>query len=205
MKAAATNTESRLHQQCTEKLKWFGYNVVLVDGFTVQMPDIPENQAVFPQPSHQKPGLGFPMARIVALSSLATGSIINYNLGPCQGKQTGESSLFSQLINCLSLGDLSMADRYYCTFAIIALSQAKKLPVLFQIHASKKADFRRGQKLGAKDHLVEWQKPKRNCINTSGSAKTKEPAQSHKTSSKTLSFAHDCKARSMCNTLIISN
>ena len=62
MKAAATNTGSRLHQQSTEKLKWFGYNVVLVDGFTVQMPDTPENQAVFPQPSHQKPGLGFPMA-----------------------------------------------------------------------------------------------------------------------------------------------
>ena len=164
MKAAATNTGSRLHQRSTEKWKWFGYNIVLVDGFTVQMPDTPENQAVFPQPSSQKPGLGFPMARIVALSSLAAGSIINYNLGPCQGKQTGESSLFSKLINCLSLGDLLMADRYYCTFAIIALSQAKKIPVLFQIHAGKKADFRRGQKLGAKDHLVEWQKPKRKPV-----------------------------------------
>ena len=164
MKAAATNTGSRLHQQSTEKLKWLGYNVVLVDGFTVQMPDTPKNQAVFPQPSHQKPGLGFPMARIVALTSLATGSVINYNLGPYQGKQTGETSLFSQLINCLSLGDLLMADRYYCTFAIIALSQAKKIPVLFQSHASKKVDFRRGQKLGAKDHLVEWQKPKRKPV-----------------------------------------
>ena len=122
------------------------------------MPDTPENQAVFPQPSHQKPGLGFPMIRLVALTSLAAGSIINYHYGPYQGKQTDELSLFSQLINCLSLGDLLMADRYYCTFAIIiALSQAKKIPALFQIHANKKADFRRGQKLGAKDHLVEWQ------------------------------------------------
>ena len=103
------------------------------------------NQAVFTQPSSQKPGWGFPMARLAALTSLAAGSVINYNLGPCRGKQTGESSLFSQLINCLSLGDLLMADRYYCTFAIIALSQAKMIPVLFQIHASKNADFRRGQ------------------------------------------------------------
>jgi hypothetical protein len=76
MKAAATNAGSRLHQESVEKLKWFGYNVVLVDGFTVQMPDTPENQAVFPQPSSQKPGLGFPMARIVALTSLAAGGII---------------------------------------------------------------------------------------------------------------------------------
>jgi hypothetical protein len=76
MKAAATNTGSRLHQRNTEKWKWCGYNVVLVDGFTVQMPDTPENQSVFPQPSNQKPGLGFPMVRLVALTSLAAGSII---------------------------------------------------------------------------------------------------------------------------------
>jgi hypothetical protein len=164
MKAAATNTGSRLQQRSTEKLKGFGYNVVLVDGFTVPMPDTPENQAVFPQPSHQKPGLGFPMIRLVALTSFAAGSIINYNLGPYQGQQTGELSLFSQLINCLSLGDLLMADRYYGTVAVIALSQAKKIPVLFQVHASKKVDFRRGQKLGAKDHLVEWQQPKRKPV-----------------------------------------
>ena len=170
MKAAATNTGFRLHQRSPEKLKWFGFNVVLVDGFTVQMPDTAENQAVFPQPSHQKPGLGFPMIRLVALTSLAAGCVINYNLGPYQGKHTGESSLFSQLINCLSLGDLLMADRYYCTFAIIALSQAKNIPVLFQIHASKKVDFRRGQKLGAKDHLVEWQKPKRKPVWMTGEA-----------------------------------
>jgi hypothetical protein len=44
------------------------------------------------------------------------------------------------------MDDLLMADRYYCTFAIIALSQAKKIPVLFKIHAGKKVDFRRGQK-----------------------------------------------------------
>jgi hypothetical protein len=170
MKAAATNTGFRLHQRSPEKLKWFGFNVVLVDGFTVQMPDTTENQAVFPQPSHQKPGLGFPMIRLVALTSLAAGCVINYNLGPYQGKQTGETSLFSQMINCLSMGDLLMADRYYCTFAIIALSQAKNIPVLFQIHARKKVDFRRGQKLGAKDHLVEWQKPKRKPVWMTGEA-----------------------------------
>ena len=160
MKAAAANAGSRLHQQSAKPWKWFGFNVVLVDGTTVQMPDTPENQAAFPQQSNQKIGLGFPIVRIVILISLAAGGILNYNLGPYQGKQTGESSLFSELINSLSLGDLLMADRYYCTFAIIALSQARAIPVLFQIHASKKVDFRRGQRLGAKDHVVEWRKPK---------------------------------------------
>ena len=138
LKTAATNAGSRLHHQSAEKWKWFGYNVVIADGATVQMPDTPENQAAFPQPSSQKPGLGFPLVRLVVLVSLAAGGIINYSLGPYQGKQTGESSLLSQLINYLSTGDLLIADRYYCTFAIIALSQAKDIPVLFQIHAKKK-------------------------------------------------------------------
>jgi hypothetical protein len=164
IKTAATNAGSRPHQQSAEKWKWFGYNVVIADGATVQMPDTPENQAVFPQPSSQKPGLGFPMLRLVVLTSLAAGGIINYKTGPYEGKKTGETSLFSQLIDYLALGDLLIADRYYCTFAIIALSQARQVPVLFQVHASKKVDFRRGQRLGAKDHLVEWQKPKRKPI-----------------------------------------
>jgi hypothetical protein len=164
MKAATMNVGSRLHQQSAKTWRWYGYNVVLTDGTTVQMPDTPENQAVFPQQSNQKPGLGSPIVRIVALISLAAGTVINYSLGPYQGKQTGESSLFSQLLSSLSMGDLLMADRYYCTFAIIALLQAMEVPVLFQIHANKKVDFRQGQRLGAKDHCIEWKKPKRKPV-----------------------------------------
>ena len=164
MKAAAINVGAHLHQQNAKTWKWYGYNVVLTDGTTVQMPDTPENKAVFPQQSNQKPGLGCPIVRIVALISLAAGTVLNYSLGPYQGKQTGESSLFSQLLNALSMGDLLMADRYYCTFAIIALLQAMEIPVLFQIHANKKVDFRQGQRLGAKDHCIEWKKPKRKPV-----------------------------------------
>ncbi|MBW6453864.1 MAG: hypothetical protein K0A92_08820 [Methyloprofundus sp.] len=64
------------------------------------------------------------------------------------------------MIDCLALGDLLIADCYYCSFAIIALSQATEVPVFFQVYASKKVDFRRGQRLEAKDHLLEWHKPK---------------------------------------------
>ena len=53
-----------------------------------------------------------------------------------------------------------MADRYYCTYAIIALLQAREIPVLFPIHAKKKANFRSGTRLGARDHLIDWMKPK---------------------------------------------
>jgi hypothetical protein len=164
MTQTVATTGSRLHQQSAKAWRWHGLNVVLVDGTTVLMPDTPKNQAVFPQQSNQQPGLGFPIARLLALISLTTGTIIDYRLGPYQGKGTGETSLFSQVLNSLLTGDLLLADRYYCTFAIIALLQAKGVPVLFPLHANKKADFRLGSKLGTKDHLVEWHKPKRKPV-----------------------------------------
>jgi hypothetical protein len=128
------------------------------------MPDTAENQVEFPQLNSQKPGLGFPILRMVVLISLAAGTVIGYSVGAYQGKKTGETSLLSQLFGCLSVGDLLMADRYYCTFSIIALMQALGVPVLFPIHARKKVDFSKGIRLGAKDHLIDWTKPKRKPV-----------------------------------------
>lgn len=161
---AVATIGSRLHQQNAKAWRWHGFNVVLADGTTALMPDTKKNQAIFPQQSCQKPGLGFPIVRMVALISLAMGGVINYHLGAYQGKGTGETSLFSQLLDSLLNGDLLIADRYYCTFAIIAVLHAKNIPVLFPLHANKKADFRQGLKLGIKDHRVEWKKPKRKPV-----------------------------------------
>ena len=68
--------------------------VYLVGGLTYQMPDTSENQAAYPQHTAQKPGLGFPIARVTGLISLATGATINMALGKYKGKGTGETSLF---------------------------------------------------------------------------------------------------------------
>lgn len=161
---AATALGSRLHHKMPAAWRWKGYNVVLTDGTTVLMPDTADNQAVFPQQSTQKPGLGFPIARMVALISLAAGTLMDYRLGAYQGKGTGETSLLSELLGHLSVGDLLLADRYYCTFAIIALLQARGIPVLFQIHANKKVNFSEGFLLASKDHLTDWKKPKRKPV-----------------------------------------
>jgi hypothetical protein len=154
----------RLHQQIPKVWQWKGYRVVLLDGTTVLMPDTADNQKDFPQQTHQKPGLGFPIARMVGLISLTAGTLLDFRLSPYQGKGSGETSLFAQLMSSLNPGDLLLADRYYCTFAIIALLQAKGIPVLMQNHAQKKTDFRRGKRLGQRDHWIDWQKPKRKPV-----------------------------------------
>src|SRR5262249_44942238 len=69
-------------------------------------PDTRENQAAYPQVYNQKPGLGFPIARIGALISLACGAVVN--LGFCQyaGKGQGEVSLLRRLWDVLRPGDV---------------------------------------------------------------------------------------------------
>jgi hypothetical protein len=85
--------------------KWRGYHVYMVDGTTVLLQDTEDNQKEFPQQKNQKPGLGFPIVRICALISLATGSVRDYAYAPYEGKGTGEASLFSNLHGSLKEGD----------------------------------------------------------------------------------------------------
>jgi Transposase DDE domain len=161
LKQAVESSGKTLHQQAHKTWLWKGHNTLLTDGTTVLMPDTPENQIDFPQQSNQKPGLGFPIARIVGLISLSVGSVVSYSMGPYQGKGSGETSLFSQVMGAIAKNDLLLADRYYCTWAIIALTIQQGSHILVQNHVQRKPDFRRGKKLGTKDHLVEWKKPKR--------------------------------------------
>ena len=77
---------------------WKGRRVTLVDGTTASMPDTPENQAAFPQMKSQELGLGFPLVRMVAMIALATGVVRDLAMGPYQGKETGETALFRDLL-----------------------------------------------------------------------------------------------------------
>ena len=138
---------------------WKGRHVHLVDGTTVSMPDTPSNQADYPQPSTQPPGLGFPIARLVVLLSLATGMLTAMELGPYQGKETGETALFRQMLARLRPGAIVLADRYYCSYFMIALLAELGIDFVGRLHQGRTANYRRGARLGPGDHIVYWRRP----------------------------------------------
>jgi len=105
-------TADRIGDRVPEAWLWHGPRVILVDGWAVSMPDTPENQAAYPQPSIQKPGCGFPVARVVVLIALATGVVLDAAVGRCTGKLTGESTLLRGLHARLRRNDIVLADRY---------------------------------------------------------------------------------------------
>ena len=65
----------------------------------------------------QQPGIGFPLARIAVLLSLATGACHDLAIAPYAGKGTGETTLLRQLYDSLRPGDVVVAyalfDNYF--------------------------------------------------------------------------------------------
>src|SRR5262249_20773164 len=107
---------SQTHHQAAEPWPWCGRKVKGVDGSTVLMPDPVANQPADPQNPSQKPGLGFPIARIVGRFGLATGSVLELALGQYQGKQTGENALVRSLHDPLEPEDVVLGDRSYGSY-----------------------------------------------------------------------------------------
>ncbi len=136
-------------------------NLGLIDGTTVSMPDTNTNQARFPQSRGQKPGLGFPVARLVAIVSLSAGAVLDWALGACKGKKTGETALLWQLMPQLTCGDVVISDGYYCGYFMIARLVSLGVDVLMPQHHLRATDFRRGKRLGVRDHVVAWIRPPR--------------------------------------------
>jgi hypothetical protein len=140
---------------------WKGKHAKLIDGFTFTMPDTAANQAEYPQQKGQKPGIGLPIARAVAILSLATACTMDVAIGPYAGKKTGEPALLRALLKSLSPDDIAVMDRIYCSFMMIALLHSQGTHVCARKHHARHTDFRRGKKLGKYDRLIEWTRPDR--------------------------------------------
>ncbi len=140
---------------------WHRRHTHLVDGTTLSAPDTPANQAAWPQPNTQKKGLGFPLIRMVVLMSLATALLTGMAMGPCVGKESGETALFRSLLKNMLRGDIFVADRYLCSYFMIALARERGVDAVVRQHQQRITDFRRGQSLGKEDHLARWRRPER--------------------------------------------
>lgn len=171
-RARAKLTESFLQrllremaQRCEEAIpdawRWCDRRVLIGDGTTISLPDTKQNQASYPQSNAQKPGLGFPLLRLVGIFSLATGLLQEATVGPYAGKETGETALLREIFGVFKPGDVFLADRYYGGWFMIALLQELGVDVVVRLQQFREADFRKGERLGSGDHLVEWPRPQR--------------------------------------------
>jgi hypothetical protein len=140
---------------------WRGRPVRLVDGTTLTMPDTPANQAAYPQARSQKPGLGFPLCRMVGVVCLGSGTLLNAAIGRYQGKGGDEQSLLRSMLETLECGDVLVGDALYATYFLLCALRERGVDAVFEQHGARQrtTEFRCGQRLGPRDHLIVLHKP----------------------------------------------
>lgn len=159
--ALARSTGRWISAHAPQCWRWRGYRVRLVDGTTVAMPDTSTNQAAYPQPRSQKPGLGFPLCRMVGVVCLGSGALLNAAMGPCRGKGGDEQSLLRSMLDTLEGGDLLLGDALYATYFLLCSLRERGIEAVFEQHGARQrsSDFRLGWRLGQRDHLIVLHKP----------------------------------------------
>lgn len=156
LKRILKHTSDQL-QQRGRSSRWKGRRVVVVDGTGVSMPDTPDNQEAWPQPGSQKPGCGFPQARICACFCLQTGALLSHRVSSIK---KGELTLLRQQWQEFKPGDIMMGDKGFCSYYDVWKFQemgidtvttlARRIPV--EAATAKKV-------LGSDDLLITWPKP----------------------------------------------
>lgn len=155
-------TAAAVDERVPSAWRWHGRPVRAVDGTTASMPDTRTNQAKWPQPHTQRPGLGFPQCRLVGVMCVGSGAVLNAALAPVLGKGTDEQTLFRGIFDTLNQGDVLLGDAFYPTYFLLAELQQRGVDGVFEQYGARRrtTDFRCGKRLGERDHLIRLTKPK---------------------------------------------
>jgi hypothetical protein len=137
LRTLAKRTARQLHDGVPEGWKWNGRSVFIADGSHVSMPDTPENQEAYPQPVVQLPGIGFPLARVAVLLSLATGACHDLAIAPYAGKGTGETTLLRQMYGSLSPGDVVVADALFDKYFLACELRQRGVELVARVQAER--------------------------------------------------------------------
>ena len=147
----------RIEGEVKRQHLWQGRNVIVVDGSGISMPDTAENQKAYPQSKRQKPGCGFPVARLVAAFSLATGAMLEM---AWDALGVGERTLFHRIWDRFRAGDVALADRGFCGYADFWTLSQRGIDCVMRNHGRRSKGVLPVKRLGKGDRIVLWIKTK---------------------------------------------
>ena len=148
-----------LEEQVRNKHLWCGRHVKVIDGTSVSMPDTVPNQKAYPQPRNQAIGCGFPIAKIGAIFSLATGAVVAIVINVLN---THDIKLARQLYQFLNPGDVLLGDCAFCSYADLIFIQNHNCDAVFRLSQARKNQIERGRRkpLSSFESIEVWHKPK---------------------------------------------
>ena len=167
-------------RDASEAWRWLGLRVWTIDGSSCSMPDSPELQAHFGQPSGQRKGCGFPVAKLLTLFHVSTGMLLRMTVARLRSHDMSGAAAIS---DDLKAGDLVLGDRGFCSYAHLAMLLGRGVYGVFRMHQKQNVDFTPGRPKarrkgpyprpqglpssrwvlahGPLDQVVEWSKSKR--------------------------------------------
>ncbi len=154
LKLAKTNQQLVSKQEKACPWFWHSRRVMVVDGTGLSMPDTPENQSAWPQSSRSKPGCGFPIMRVVAIFSLAAGTMVDIAY---EAFTVPERTLYRRLWRTLRKGDILLGDRGFCALADIFLLGQQGVDCVMRKNGRRK-NSRLIHRNGKNDNMVQWDK-----------------------------------------------
>ena len=136
-----------------------GARTFVFDGTTISMPDTALNQGCWPQSGAQKPGLGFPVMRLVGLFDLATGTWMAMARGTLAGSKRGsERTLCRRLWRHLRAGDTVVADALFCDWFSMVLLHRRGVTVVVRNNGRRKRSPH-ATRVGSNQRIERWRKP----------------------------------------------
>jgi len=121
------------------------------------MPDTNANQEVWPQQRHQKPGCGFPQARLCACFDLQTGVLSSYELG---NKKSSEIPLLRKQWEHFNKGDIFLGDKGFSSYFDFSSFVDQGVDSVATIARRKPVSASQADLVfGENDLLTHWNKP----------------------------------------------
>jgi len=129
-----------------------GARVIVTDGSTFSTPDTPPLRGHFGLWPGAKAGVAYPMGKLLGLLDLASGMFVQM-LGLPLLLCCHEMSQVVHLHPMLLAGDILLGDRAFCSFAHVALLNARGVFACFHLHQHRSHDVRQRRQ--------RWTKPRK--------------------------------------------
>jgi len=137
---------------------WIGARVFVVDCSSFSMPDTPGLRKQFGLPTGTgcKPGVSYPIAKIMALMDLTTGCLMRLIPGELYRH---EASGVIRVHRQLRKGDILLADRAFCSFVHVALLNLRGVLACFRLHQRRKSVQRGREPWKRPRQCPKWMHP----------------------------------------------
>ena len=102
-------------------------------------------------------GIGFPLARLTVLLSLASGACLDLAMAPYAGKGTGETTLLRQMYGSLSPGDVVVADALFDNYFLACELRQRGIELVARVQAERVGS--RTVESRPDGDIILWQRP----------------------------------------------